>query len=172
MISFIKKLLVFIYYWFWVLYKICLHKITGKTELERICLQNQATTSPAAVIAKIASSIQTSRQIPPGFKTALFQIGTTSDAEGLLTRLAHFKNIKTNTKYYPTHVKPTMLRCLNTWREVNKLQQNLEYTITQHYDEKNIEHEKLLMSLWKRLKPDIRLSARISNEWGEIGFQG
>uniref|UniRef100_A0A3Q2D119 ELMO/CED-12 domain containing 1 n=1 Tax=Cyprinodon variegatus TaxID=28743 RepID=A0A3Q2D119_CYPVA len=40
------------------------------------------------------------------------------------------------------------------------------------YDCENAEHENMLMKLWKELRPDTPLTARISKQWCEIGFQG
>jgi hypothetical protein len=40
------------------------------------------------------------------------------------------------------------------------------------YDSNTAKHEELLMKLWGLLRPDVRLSNRISKEWEEIGFQG
>lgn len=40
------------------------------------------------------------------------------------------------------------------------------------YDSTNPEHEKMLEELWDVLCPEIRRDARITRQWGEIGFQG
>lgn len=40
------------------------------------------------------------------------------------------------------------------------------------YDPNDIEHVKLLKSLWKNLNPDIELDGMISDKWSDIGFQG
>ncbi|KAF7641079.1 hypothetical protein LDENG_00295330 [Lucifuga dentata] len=40
------------------------------------------------------------------------------------------------------------------------------------YDSENLDHEDMLMRLWKELRPDCPLTGRISKQWCEIGFQG
>uniref|UniRef100_A0ACB8FH42 ELMO domain-containing protein 1 n=1 Tax=Sphaerodactylus townsendi TaxID=933632 RepID=A0ACB8FH42_9SAUR len=40
------------------------------------------------------------------------------------------------------------------------------------YDSEDSGHEEMLLKLWKCLKPDSPLEARISKQWCEIGFQG
>ncbi|PKU43625.1 elmo domain-containing protein 1 [Limosa lapponica baueri] len=40
------------------------------------------------------------------------------------------------------------------------------------YDSENPQHEEMLLKLWKCLKPNSPLKARISKQWCEIGFQG
>uniref|UniRef100_A0A8C4V3A4 ELMO domain containing 1 n=1 Tax=Falco tinnunculus TaxID=100819 RepID=A0A8C4V3A4_FALTI len=40
------------------------------------------------------------------------------------------------------------------------------------YDSENPQHEEMLVKLWKCLKPNSPLKARISKQWCEIGFQG
>ncbi|CDH52820.1 elmo domain-containing protein 2 [Lichtheimia corymbifera JMRC:FSU:9682] len=40
------------------------------------------------------------------------------------------------------------------------------------YDSTNPLHEQKLLKLWKCLMPDTELEARMTRQWGEIGFQG
>jgi hypothetical protein len=40
------------------------------------------------------------------------------------------------------------------------------------YDKQNQEHEQLLLLLWKNTFPDEELTARVSEQWKRIGFQG
>merc|ERR1712183_755629 len=40
------------------------------------------------------------------------------------------------------------------------------------YDSENEKHEILLQELWRLLQPERQLSARISKDWTDIGFQG
>lgn len=40
------------------------------------------------------------------------------------------------------------------------------------YSSDDNNHEKLLLTLWTLLKPDVLLSSRITKQWTEIGFQG
>jgi len=43
---------------------------------------------------------------------------------------------------------------------------------TTAYDSNNSEHEKYLEQLWDTMFPGVTRSARITNEWDELGFQG
>ena len=40
------------------------------------------------------------------------------------------------------------------------------------YNSENADHEALLAQLWSKLKPNTKLTSRISKQWTEIGFQG
>lgn len=40
------------------------------------------------------------------------------------------------------------------------------------YSTQNTEHEQMLQRLWNALKPQQSLSARVSDDWKELGFQG
>lgn len=52
------------------------------------------------------------------------------------------------------------------------LVQEIESLRTISYDSQNLEHEKKLLQLWEALNPSYPLTARISKQWSEIGFQG
>ncbi|KAI6209727.1 OTU-like cysteine protease family protein [Aphelenchoides besseyi] len=57
-------------------------------------------------------------------------------------------------------------------RGQRKLKQLVEQKRSTAYDNKNEEHEKMLQMLWSLLKPNEQLTARKTNQWQEIGFQG
>ena len=40
------------------------------------------------------------------------------------------------------------------------------------FDSDDDTHEDELAALWKHLQPDRELTSRLSNDWGDIGFQG
>lgn len=56
--------------------------------------------------------------------------------------------------------------------EINKLTKEATTLKRTAYDTDNEEHEMMLLSLWNSLQPDRELEDRISDDWGDIGFQG
>uniref|UniRef100_H3AEU8 ELMO domain containing 1 n=1 Tax=Latimeria chalumnae TaxID=7897 RepID=H3AEU8_LATCH len=42
----------------------------------------------------------------------------------------------------------------------------------EQYDSESPQHEEMLLKLWKLLRPNVPLDARITKQWCEIGFQG
>ncbi|KAI6232079.1 ELMO domain-containing protein [Aphelenchoides besseyi] len=57
-------------------------------------------------------------------------------------------------------------------RGQRKLKQLIEQKRSTAYDSMNEEHEKMLHKLWSLLKPNEELTARKTNQWQDIGFQG
>ncbi|KAL5259952.1 hypothetical protein ACHWQZ_G010163 [Mnemiopsis leidyi] len=56
--------------------------------------------------------------------------------------------------------------------EINKLTKEATILKRTKYDVENEEHEMTLLSLWNSLQPDRELESRVSEAWGDIGFQG
>jgi len=82
------------------------------------------------------------------------------------------KKINVHNTTAQLQVLPALRLGLNSIVSINSLTGHLELMSAIPYDNLNKDHEKLLLRLWSLLKPDMRLSSRISSEWGEIGFQG
>jgi hypothetical protein len=40
------------------------------------------------------------------------------------------------------------------------------------YNSDDAQHEQKLLTLWENLMPDVKLTSRVSKQWGDIGFQG
>ena len=60
----------------------------------------------------------------------------------------------------------------NPMCEINRLTNEAVKLKRTKYDVDNEEHEMLLLSLWNCLQPERELDSRISEMWGDIGFQG
>ncbi|XP_054280260.1 ELMO domain-containing protein 2-like [Macrosteles quadrilineatus] len=63
-------------------------------------------------------------------------------------------------------------RCVEHIWGYRQLLQEIENWRLTMYDSENKDHEEKLLKLWKRLKPDEPLQARVSKQWQDIGFQG
>lgn len=62
--------------------------------------------------------------------------------------------------------------CLAQIFGYKQLVQEVEQVRNVQYSSDDVQHEEKLMKLWHYLMPDTALEARISKQWGEIGFQG
>lgn len=65
-----------------------------------------------------------------------------------------------------------MKTCLLQISGYRQLYQDVENVRKKPYDADNLQHEKLLLQLWKLLMPTQKLQSRISKQWADIGFQG
>jgi ELMO domain-containing protein len=78
---------------------------------------------------------------------------------------------KINPKYHPGF--PTSFgRCVEAIYGYKRLVSIVEELRVEPYSSENEEHEKKLMALWHNLMPEVKLEARITKQWQEIGFQG
>ncbi|KAJ9469430.1 ELMO domain-containing protein B [Diplonema papillatum] len=57
-------------------------------------------------------------------------------------------------------------------RTAGKAAELIEKVRAMKYDSGNAAHEALLERLWAALKPGVQRTARKTDEWGELGFQG
>lgn len=67
---------------------------------------------------------------------------------------------------------PTLGTCIETIWSYRRLCADIENIRKIPFDSKNSEHEEKLLRLWRLLMPDQPLSARITKQWQDIGFQG
>eukprot|EP01069_Polyplicarium_translucidae_P005212 Polyplicarium_translucidae@DN2741_c0_g1_i1.p1 len=65
-----------------------------------------------------------------------------------------------------------LTRNLTAIQNVTRSMVVVEQFVRCPYDSGQIQHEKMLARLWELLKPTQRLTARISKDWTELGFQG
>ncbi|EMP35898.1 ELMO domain-containing protein 1, partial [Chelonia mydas] len=72
----------------------------------------------------------------------------------------------------PTELGVSLQACLLQIVGYRNLIAEVEKLRREPYDSENPQHEEKLLKLWKCLKPDCPLEARISKQWCEIGFQG
>lgn len=63
-------------------------------------------------------------------------------------------------------------KCIEQIWGYKQLLVDVEQMRTTLYDSDNLEHESKLLDLWTQLMPDEELTARVTKQWQEIGFQG
>lgn len=153
--------------------------LTGKSAIERICLSGL----PQYIIStQIEKRIKSEASLADGHKFDLdgksvtlkdYLLAPPADADpsNLCSLLVKAKNINTASADF-TKVQSVLCATIKQFCGVSKLLHEVEEIRSTKYDSENNEHEELLMSLWNSLKPDVRLSARKTEEWGDIGFQG
>lgn len=78
---------------------------------------------------------------------------------------------KINPKIHPQFVQ-SFGKCVEHIWGYKQLLLDVEQMRTTVYDSENIEHEKKLLYLWEQLMPDEKLTARVTKQWQDIGFQG
>uniref|UniRef100_UPI00358E80AA ELMO domain-containing protein 1-like n=1 Tax=Myxine glutinosa TaxID=7769 RepID=UPI00358E80AA len=96
------------------------------------------------------------------------EVGQTS-VEKAVEHVMECKKIDlcTNTKF-----REVLVTCLLQITGYRQLLKGVEAKRKQAYDSHNLANEEILFQLWSLLMPTVPLSARISKQWGDIGFQG
>lgn len=138
-----------------------LRQMTGKCELQRIF----DTYGGAQRTYRIENSLTYS-------KSKVLQ-NATRVAESELDRC--IVNIMKEKKICPekdSSFQICMRTCLLQITGYKQLYQDVENVRKKPYDSANAQHEKLLLKLWSLLMPTKKLTARISKQWADIGFQG
>jgi len=88
-----------------------------------------------------------------------------------------YEEILRKKKFYYNNVQRTneariLMKCTLRLKETYELQDILTKRANIAYDSSNQEHEAKLMEFWKLLKGDEVLTARKSEQWQSVGFQG
>lgn len=78
---------------------------------------------------------------------------------------------KINTRNHPAFV-PGVGRCVEAIYGYKRLATIIEEMRLTPYDSNNTTHELKLMEIWNNLMPNVKLEARITKQWQDIGFQG
>ncbi|KAI8394036.1 ELMO/CED-12 family-domain-containing protein [Radiomyces spectabilis] len=65
-------------------------------------------------------------------------------------------------------LRACLLRIAKTYQLAHEINERTQVK----YDSTNPLHEQKLLKLWEALMPDTQLEARLTQQWGEIGFQG
>ena len=73
---------------------------------------------------------------------------------------------------FDTVLRPLVLRHLEVLGVERDLAAAMRAMASTAYDSRNPAHERDLLLLWELLRPGRPLSARVSREWGDLGFQG
>jgi len=145
------------------LVKIILRTMTGKCELQRLCLPAKQTFAECQEVEYSLYSSNNSdiRKILVADKLKI------KDAMQTMLRI---KKIDPDEGGIFLVSMPRYLRKIITYNRVLTEVDGLRQTL---YDETNEDHEELLKKLWTAIKgDDDELDARCTSRWGEIGFQG
>lgn len=153
--------------WILPIWKWLLHHITGRSEIERICLSTRL--SPLERALRLDQSIQSSSNME---ETKRLLLCNEVDLSKVRTCILSEKNIK------PSETFLTNLNtALNLLIRPRRLYWSLLSLSKENYDSSNPEHEKELQQLWLLLDGpsyynNKDISERISSKWGVLGFQG
>lgn len=142
----ISRFCLFIYFAFiHRIHKFIIRKYTNTCEIERLILSKN--------LKGLILSIKRSKELPKLRKALLSSIISSEDLE----ELYKIKNIPRN--------QPIIE---NAFKKINNLlngKEYIEYLRKTAYDSNNIELEDKLMDLWKMLRPEKKIQARISKDW-------
>ncbi|XP_062379147.1 ELMO domain-containing protein 2 [Sardina pilchardus] len=144
------------------LLKWLLRQLTGKCELQRICMGYK----PGAKRTAMAEySLESSKS-----KVLKASVNAEEDTlEDYVEKIMREKSIKEQKD--PTF-KKNLKSCLCQISGYNNLYQSVEQLRKEIFDCDKEEHEKMLLKLWDLLMPSTKLESRITKQWGDIGFQG
>lgn len=160
--------------------------VTGKTELERICLADSAQYLKTIRVEKTLNNRAVDLlRMDEQQKSSPMRGEERGEEEPLLEKTMGEKRydprpvlkfivqrfgVKQTSQHYHEFER-VMFACLTQIQEVRNLIKDFDER-RRVYDGTNEEHEAMLMKLWDLLRPEVRLSARKCKEWEEIGFQG
>jgi hypothetical protein len=152
-------------YRMWCVWKFALRCITGTSELERICGLQIPSYQRTLFLEKY---FQRSRQLAVGGLGArLALLPAWEDKKAVAADVLRAKRIE---KPSP-EVVAALEESLRQMISLSQLVATLDIA-RKPYDSESVEHELMLMRLWKGLRPNVHLSSRKCEEWNEIGFQG
>jgi hypothetical protein len=135
--------------------------LTRSTRIERIMYQKKA--SQSTKVVQIEEALR--RHEDERLREFAWSSGEETDvAHGLLPSI--------NDEDQKHDYKKMLARSMRQIRGYTKLCDEVESRRSIPYDSSNESHEKLLLKLWKFLKPDEELKSRKSKQWEDIGFQG
>jgi len=156
--------------------------LSGKTEVERICLDSglplHVTASRLEECIRKSSKLgqevmltAAGETVAKPLKELLLAPPAAAKVEDLCQALVAALSLNTKAPHF-AKVRSRLLEVVGQYHGVTLLFDQVEALRAEKYDSSNSSHEAMLMRLWAALKPDVRLSARKTSEWGEIGFQG
>ncbi|XP_056910820.1 ELMO domain-containing protein 1 isoform X1 [Takifugu flavidus] len=146
----------------WRSLKFVIRKFTGRCELQRICYNNK---HGARRTLKIESSLRYS-------KNQLLQSALSVPPDKVEKTVEDIMTLKKINPDTNPQLGISLQGSLLQIAGYRNLVAEVERFRREAYDCENVKHEEMLMKLWKELRPDTPLTARISKQWCEIGFQG
>ncbi|KAG9491370.1 hypothetical protein GDO78_000071 [Eleutherodactylus coqui] len=146
----------------WRCFKFIVRKLTGRCELQRICYKNKP---GAGRTLKLESSLKSSKSKLLQSAVAVHPEAIEKTIEDILT----LKKVNVDTN---PQLAVSLQACLLQIVGYRNLTVEVEKLRREAYDSDNPQHEEMLLTLWKMLKPGVPLEARVSKQWCEIGFQG
>uniref|UniRef100_A0A8C2SSW9 ELMO domain containing 1 n=1 Tax=Coturnix japonica TaxID=93934 RepID=A0A8C2SSW9_COTJA len=146
----------------WRCLKFVVRKLTGRCELQRICYN---TKPGAARTMKIEASLK-------GSKSKRLQTSVSVHPDAIEKTIDDIMELKKINPDINPQLGVSLQACLLQIVGYRNLIVEVEKLRREPYDSENLQHEEMLLKLWKCLKPNSPLKARISKQWCEIGFQG
>jgi hypothetical protein len=135
--------------------------LTRTTRIERI--MNQKKVTPSTKVVQLEDAFRKHKD------ERLREFAWSSGEE---TEVAHGLLPSIDDEDQKHDYKKQLARSMRQIRGYTKLCDEVESRRSIPYDSKNESHEKLLLKLWRLLKPDEELKTRRTNQWQDIGFQG
>ncbi|KYQ93582.1 hypothetical protein DLAC_11607 [Tieghemostelium lacteum] len=151
----------------WKLYKFLIHLFTGKCEIERICYDNELKSKERTKL--ILLSLENSdklKEINRIIQSSEF------DPQEIAQRIADEKQFNQLSLLFESNILPILISTLEPLSKIQILKNQLKTLYNQAYCNDNATHEEKLEEIWSSLRPGIRRKARLTSEWGDIGFQG
>lgn len=159
---------------FHTIYKYCYTLYSGRCEIARICsgeVQKATSLGPRHTVAmnmQVARSIKHSKRLKlysvPLFALQPFSVTPVRDG------IVKVKQLHQDSSRL---LLPNLAQCLQSLRLVNLVFQRLESIRQSSFRYDLQEHVLQLESLWWKMYPDLpRSGQRLSDEWGDLGFQG
>nr|XP_056714574.1 ELMO domain-containing protein 1 isoform X1 [Euleptes europaea] len=146
----------------WRCLKFVARKLTGRCELQRICYSMKP---GAGRTMKIETSLRSS-------KNKLLQSSLSVHPDAIEKTIDAIMGLKKINPDVNPQLGVSLQACLLQIVGYRNLIAEVEKLRREPYDSEDPGHEEMLLKLWKCLKPDSPLEARISKQWCEIGFQG
>lgn len=169
-----------IYSYLYVLVRLCikwfLRKTTKLCELQRICYGDPPG-YPRSYGVEVSLSLSNNEQI----RDLIVYLNALSDEKKLsggMYKAALEKSVyviisakKINPTIHRQFLK-SFGRCIEHIWGYRQLLQEIESLRLTQYESDNESHERKLLNLWNKLRPNEPLTARLSKQWQDIGFQG
>lgn len=165
-----------LYWYFRPLIKWFLRKTTKLCELQRICYGEPAggprtlAIETSLKLSKCERIREFIRELDAASDCQIFKDETETK---LVTKacVTVLQVKKVNPKVHLQFVK-SFNKCVEQIWGYKQLLVEVEELRTTLYNSDSFEHEEKLLELWDRLMPDEKLTARVTKQWQDIGFQG